>query len=47
VDQRAKGLRRRLGSLLRVIRSRADLSGPLDWRLAYHRYNELWIHQLD
>jgi transcriptional regulator with XRE-family HTH domain len=28
VDQRAKGLRRRLGSLLRVIRSRAGLSGP-------------------
>jgi transcriptional regulator with XRE-family HTH domain len=28
VDQRAKGLQRRLGSLLRVIRSRAGLSGP-------------------
>lgn len=28
MDQRAKGLRRRLGSLLRVIRSRAGLSGP-------------------
>jgi transcriptional regulator with XRE-family HTH domain len=28
VDQRAKALRRRLGSLLRVIRSRAGLSGP-------------------
>jgi transcriptional regulator with XRE-family HTH domain len=28
VDQRAKGLRRRLGGLLRVIRSRAGLSGP-------------------
>jgi transcriptional regulator with XRE-family HTH domain len=28
VDQRARGLRRRLGSLLRVIRSRAGLSGP-------------------
>jgi transcriptional regulator with XRE-family HTH domain len=28
VDQRAKGLRRRLGGLLRVIRSREGLSGP-------------------
>jgi transcriptional regulator with XRE-family HTH domain len=28
VDQRIKGLRRRLGSLLRIIRSRAGLSGP-------------------
>jgi transcriptional regulator with XRE-family HTH domain len=28
VDQRTKSLRRRLGSLLRVIRSRAGLSGP-------------------